>query len=274
MRVFSAMRRGNGFVLFWHGLSCALFLLRFGMLVEADISCRFCQPLGKWRPRQLLLNMDAPVTATGEVGGRGQVFGVEHDCATEPEGECLSLSRRKRNSRAQESLETAPATMKSSLTGNEEPNEPYTHSARSGAILTPHQKQGARRTPRDAPRSRDDPKSRRVRGERSLRWSKDELQLTSSTFALSGDSAHNQAMVHWSGQNSSVSLITYLSQIHYFPPHLILNISSCKKRVSNCCSPEESARCIKMRAPCAQSYRSFLHRGAGLSDPSLQIGRM
>lgn len=32
-----------------------------------------------------------------------------------------------------------------------------------------------------------------------------ELQLTSSTFALSEDMAHNQAMVHWSGQNSSVS---------------------------------------------------------------------
>lgn len=205
--MFSAMRRGNGFVLVWHGLSCALFMLRFGMLVEADISCRFCQPLGKWRPRQLVLNMDAPVIATGEVGGRGQVFGFEHDFANEPECECMSLSRRKRNSRAQESLE------KSSLTGNE-PNKPNTHSARPGAILKPHQKQGARRTRRDATRSRDDPKSPRARDERSLRWSKDELQLTSSTFALSGDSAHNQAMVHWSGQNSSVSLTTYLSPMH------------------------------------------------------------
>ncbi|KAL6101983.1 sorcs1 [Pungitius sinensis] len=35
----------------------------------------------------------------------------------------------------------------------------------------------------------------------------EEFELPSSTFALSGDTAHNQAMVHWSGQNSSVILM-------------------------------------------------------------------
>ncbi|XP_077469559.1 VPS10 domain-containing receptor SorCS1-like isoform X1 [Stigmatopora argus] len=34
-----------------------------------------------------------------------------------------------------------------------------------------------------------------------------EVRLASSTFALAGDTAHNQAMVHWSGQNSSVILM-------------------------------------------------------------------
>lgn len=33
----------------------------------------------------------------------------------------------------------------------------------------------------------------------------DEPKISSSTFALTGDSAHNHAVVYWSGQNSSVS---------------------------------------------------------------------
>uniref|UniRef100_A0A3Q2QXQ3 Sortilin related VPS10 domain containing receptor 1 n=1 Tax=Fundulus heteroclitus TaxID=8078 RepID=A0A3Q2QXQ3_FUNHE len=41
----------------------------------------------------------------------------------------------------------------------------------------------------------------------------EEFQLTSSTFPLAGDTAHNQAMVHWSGQNSSVS-IAYFVALH------------------------------------------------------------
>lgn len=51
-------------------------------------------------------------------------------------------------------------------------------------------------------------------GMSDFRWSRDEEKgntrqddpkITSSTFALTGDSAHNHAVVYWSGQNSSVS---------------------------------------------------------------------
>ncbi|XP_053708942.1 VPS10 domain-containing receptor SorCS3 isoform X2 [Synchiropus splendidus] len=43
----------------------------------------------------------------------------------------------------------------------------------------------------------------------------DEAKLSSSTIALSGDSAHNHAVVHWSGANSSVILIlTKLYDFH------------------------------------------------------------
>ncbi|XP_056442760.1 VPS10 domain-containing receptor SorCS1 isoform X2 [Gadus chalcogrammus] len=42
---------------------------------------------------------------------------------------------------------------------------------------------------------------------RSAGSRQEELKVTSSTFALTGDSSHNQAMVHWSGHNSSVILM-------------------------------------------------------------------
>lgn len=49
----------------------------------------------------------------------------------------------------------------------------------------------------------------------------DEPKLTSSTFALAGDSAHNHAVVYWTGKNSSVS-----------PQHPVLlchNICQCSR---------------------------------------------
>ncbi|XP_056136544.1 VPS10 domain-containing receptor SorCS3 [Lampris incognitus] len=79
----------------------------------------------------------------------------------------------------------------------------------------------------DAPEERGNPGplTDGQRPDRSeFRWSRDEgrgnnrqeeLKLTSSTFSLTGDSAHNHAVVYWSGQNSSVILIlTKLYDFH------------------------------------------------------------
>lgn len=66
----------------------------------------------------------------------------------------------------------------------------------------------------DAPEDRGSLFDGHKQGKSGFRWNRDEARgnnrqdepkLTSSTFSLSGDSAHNHAVVYWSGQNSSVS---------------------------------------------------------------------
>lgn len=54
----------------------------------------------------------------------------------------------------------------------------------------------------------DGQKLRRNRDEGKVTTSRsEEPKVSSSTFALAGDSAHNHAVVYWTGQNSSVSLV-------------------------------------------------------------------
>lgn len=58
----------------------------------------------------------------------------------------------------------------------------------------------------------------------------DERKIVSSTFALTGDSAHNHAVVYWSGQNSSVS------NTYAYHCYIIISVSTVWSAFHECTS--------------------------------------
>lgn len=195
------------------------------------ITCRSCHLLDKWSGRELLVKMDSGVDSgkVSDQDGDGSLFNLagaetgQPDCGASDSGE-HAHSVRKRNTESLRSGKTPPDEKWKSMRSHDKVYNLKLAASRASAPGDPHHRvRRGTQEPGSPPGARFQPlgfgnmtarAARRVpRSE--LRWNRDErrtaasrqeeLKLTSSTFALTGDSAHNQAMVHWSGQNSSVS---------------------------------------------------------------------
>ncbi|XP_053184758.1 VPS10 domain-containing receptor SorCS1 [Scomber japonicus] len=207
---------------------------------KAEITCRSCQDGNKWRAQELLLNFNTHESATGLNGevfghedgaGRGEAAGAESrrrlrcaagsaECA--PDRGEYTEQRLKRNTEG-EFAKMKVSHVKMSVSGQGKTGDGDGDGA--GPDSASHYRKRARRN--SDVRSSGSTQSQHpgegissAAGRRvtrsELRWSREErraggkqeeLKLNSTTFALTGDSSHNQAMVHWSGQNSSVILM-------------------------------------------------------------------
>ncbi|XP_072512811.1 VPS10 domain-containing receptor SorCS1 isoform X2 [Salminus brasiliensis] len=226
------MGRGRRFRPVWYGVFGALVLM---FPVRTEISCRSCQlaASGEWRPRQQLvllkLKTDARDSLLQATGSRGEVAG---DVGSTSSVEQQPESGREREEEAvrRTAAVAVAAAAAASRRSRRSSTDPFDAFEELGSTLS-RGKVHSRQFADGGPEARLKHRGRRSSGggggggsssggsrERAeLRWNKEErrtsssrqeeLKLTSSTFALTGDSAHNQAMVHWSGQNSSVILM-------------------------------------------------------------------
>lgn len=215
---------------------CTLLLVLFASVpvTKTVITCRSCHLLDKWSGRELLVRMDSGVDS-GKVSGKNgdgstALFNsagaetAQPDYGATDNGE-HAHSVRKRNTDRLRSEKMPPDDKWKSVRSNGKVynlNRAGSHGSSSAPGDPHHRVRRSTKGPGSSPGARSPQAfgnstaraARRVpRSE--LRWNREErrtatsrqeeLKLTSSTFALTGDSAHNQAMVHWSGQNSSVS---------------------------------------------------------------------
>lgn len=230
--LLSAMERGiiycrvNAF--------CTLLLVLFAWVPVSKtvITCRSCHLLDKWSGRELVVRMDSGVDfgKVGDKNGDGSTAQFNLAGAETDQPDCGAAdncehahSVRKRNTERLRSEKMSPDDKWKSMRSN---GKVYNlkRPGSQGSAPGEHQHRVRRSTQGTGspPGARSPPafgNSTPQAGRRvprsDLRWNRDErrtgtsrqeeLKLTSSTFALTGDSAHNQAMVHWSGQNSSVS---------------------------------------------------------------------
>ncbi|KAG7486051.1 VPS10 domain-containing receptor 1-like isoform X2 [Solea senegalensis] len=216
----------------WHR---ALWVWLFTMFcvihaAKAEITCRSCQPGNAWRTQELLLKFDTSGSSAGQKGG--EVFscgdGAGRAGAAGGEGRRLRCAGGSRDAApsAAAAPDEAEYTKESWVEGNTR-SKPRAQGDIGESELTKEKVSCSshrcdtrykRRTRRSSgvrsPKPGEGAGSaaeRRVTRSEVRSWSgaprQEELKVNSSTFALTGDSSHNQAMVHWSGQNSSVILM-------------------------------------------------------------------
>ncbi|XP_056891309.1 VPS10 domain-containing receptor SorCS1 isoform X1 [Takifugu flavidus] len=218
------MERGIQFSPKWQSLLLALLLvaLWFSRSSKSEITCRSCQPGNKRRPQELLLKFDAGIKGEvfGAVKGATSAESQRRRCA-EGSTECVqqrAVSVMERNTRhllpsgdPGESFRSK--TKVSPVSGQQE----VTEASVSDTELRKRLRRNADTKSEGRLSARTQTLSASAAPRRVTRWSgeerkaaaarQDEPKLNSSTFALTGDSSHNQAMVLWSGQNSSVILM-------------------------------------------------------------------
>lgn len=235
----SAMETGVIFCPKWHGAPWLflLMILCYSPAAEAEITCRSCQPGNKWRVQEILLKFD---TSESAAGLKGEVYGGR-SAATSAGSRRLRCAEGSAQCAPERAVNKEPRLEGNTDNLNLGGQTGESELARKMKVSSGQQKSSDRAgltsgtgSGKRARRNSDGEEDRRLgsaqsrqpgegigaaagrRATRSeLRWSgeerraaaprQEELKLNSSTFALTGDSSHNQAMVHWSGQNSSVS---------------------------------------------------------------------
>ncbi|XP_072318867.1 VPS10 domain-containing receptor SorCS1 [Eucyclogobius newberryi] len=190
-RVKTSPKWRNNDALFWGSLLAALLASLHA--TTADITCRSCQSGHMWRPRGLMVRFDSG----GEVLARRRSAEAPAPSVPCAGGDCAPAG----GSHKTRSTDHEPRLEEFSFGGSK-----VAEAEKSGTVGEVEGSDsggaGGRRVRRSEPRWGSGEERRGAAGPRH-----DELKLNSSTFALSGDSSHNQAMVHWSGQNSSVILM-------------------------------------------------------------------
>ncbi|XP_034043575.1 LOW QUALITY PROTEIN: VPS10 domain-containing receptor SorCS1 [Thalassophryne amazonica] len=211
-------------VMFWPKWLSALFPALLAMLcllhaAGADITCRSCQSGNKWRARELPLHFDTSESATGlrpKVFGRGEEARSTNAAGAESRSRrCAAGCAPEEAAEARSTWNTGDVPAKDDTNGTK--TKVYRGSFASGvrhwtrARRSSEVQTGGKTTSTGLSRGADPDQGRVPRWSAEERRAasprQEELKVNSSTFALSGDSSHNQAMVHWSGQNSSVILM-------------------------------------------------------------------